>query len=359
MHVTVIIPAYNAETTLARTLESALAQTYQDLEIFIVDDGSTDATSALAREVAGGDPRVTILQQENAGVAAARDLALARASGKFTSWLDADDIWHPTKIEKQLAVFRDAREMPSFVYTGYRLIDSDDLIVPNFRPLTDVSGHTICRQTATNFFSNVSSIMVPTQLARKFGGHDPRLRAWGIEGAEDLLLQLQLSTLGPAGCCREALIGYRMHSDNMSLGHKRAARSNLKAIDLIEEMEADIPDWVFRLGRARTIGYVLHILKDGDARGAVELLWHLMRDQPLYSLLTLGLIAQWQLGDVFTKRTVRDPEIGNKFGDADPASAIWREHMLLTPWHRRSLEAADIDRLQRNQSELHASAALS
>ncbi|MDA9865210.1 ATP-binding cassette domain-containing protein [bacterium] len=76
------------------------------------------------------------------------------------------------------------------VYTGYRLIDKANVILPNFRPLCDMSGQTICQQIATNFFSNASSIMVPLPLARSLGGHDPRLRQWGIEGAEDLLFQL-------------------------------------------------------------------------------------------------------------------------------------------------------------------------
>ncbi|MBC55506.1 MAG: glycosyl transferase family 2 [Confluentimicrobium sp.] len=342
--VTVIIPAYNARATLGRTLQSVFDQTHRNLEIFVVDDGSTDSTPLLAERAACRDKRVIVLRQQNAGVAAARNLALARASGEYTAWLDADDLWHPTKIEKQLAVFANAPEPPSFVYTGYRLIDTDDRILPNFRTLTDVSGHTLCRQIATNFFSNVSSIMIPTELARRFGGHDPRLRGWGIEGAEDLLLQLQLSTIGPAGCCPEALVGYRMHPHNMSRGHKRAARSNLRALDLIEEMDPDVPGWVFRLGRARTVGYVLHMLHGGDVAGARALLWCVLKRQPLYTLLTLVLIARWKLCAALGIGPQRDPEVGADFLQADPARAPWHGHMLLTSWHRRRLDAADAAR---------------
>lgn len=339
--VCVIIPAYNAVATLARTMVSAMAQTHRDLEIYVVDDGSTDRTFDLAHDVAAGDPRVTILRQDNAGVAAARNHALARTKCAVTTWLDADDLWHPTKIERQLATLRAVPEPPSFVYSGYRLIDDTDRVIPNFRTLADVSGHTPCRQIATNFFSNISSIMIPTHLARKFGGHDPRLREWGIQGAEDLLLQLQLSTIGPAACCREALVGYRMHRQNMSLGYGRAARSNVRAINLVGELEPRIPAWVLKLGRARTAGYALHMLRQRDTSGALRLLAELFREQPGYTVLTLLLILRWQLQDAKVAKGFADPDIGKRFSEADPGTAPWRGHMILTRRHDRALDQAD------------------
>jgi len=339
--VTVIIPAYNAEQTIERTLTTALCQSHEDLEVFVIDDGSTDDTAAIVGKAARTDRRVTLLSQCNAGVAAARNHGLGRASGAFTTWLDADDLWHPTKIEKQLAAFFNAPETPSFVYTGYRLIDPDDVVIDNFRTLTDISGRTICRQIATNFFSNVSSLMVPTSLVRSLGGHCPNLRKWGIEGAEDLLLQLQLSSIGPAACCREALVGYRMHSHNMSLGYLRALRSNMKVLDMIEESSPGIPSWVHRLGRARTIGYALHILREGDLRGALKAGSIAAKGQPLYAALTLALIGTWQIRKAVGLGPPVDPALGQHFLDADPRSVPWAGHMLLTDWHQRRLDAVD------------------
>jgi hypothetical protein len=345
--VCVIIPAYNATRTIERTLRSAAGQTYADLEIFVVDDGSTDGTGDLARRVSGDDKRITILRQNNAGVAAARNLALARTSCALTTWLDADDIWHPRKIERQLEVFEASGRTASLVYTGYRLIDDDDRIIPNFRTLVDVSGHTICRQIATNFFSNVSSIMVPTPLARQFGGHDPGLRARGIEGAEDLLLQLQLSSIGPVACCREALVGYRMHASNMSLSHARAARSNIRAIDMVAERVSGIPDWVIRMGRARTAGYVFHLARNGNLPAAFSLLGELLRKQPGYTALALALILSWTIRSALGLGPKRDPDVGRMFADADPRSAPWEDHMILTRRHRRALDLADRARSDR------------
>lgn len=357
--VSVIIPAFNAQATLARTVRSAMAQTHADLEILVVDDGSTDATRALAESLAVEDGRVSVLHQANAGVAKARNLALSQVTSPFTTWLDADDIWHPTKIEKQLAIFNAQMTPPSLVYTGYRLIDAQDTVIPNFRTLADTSGRTLCRQLASNFFSNVSSILVPTDLVRQFGGHDPRLRAWGMEGAEDFLLQMQLSTLGPITCCREALVGYRMHQANMSLGHSRAAQSNLKAIDLIAALQPDLPNWVLKLGRARTVGYALHMLRYGNNRKSLRLLWDLMQGQPGYTMLTLFLILQWQARTALGFGKVMDPDVGRPFDLAQPELVPWEGHMILTGWHERALVREDSLRNARVDQEKGVSADLS
>jgi glycosyltransferase involved in cell wall biosynthesis len=99
--VSVIVPAFNAATTLAEALGSALAQTYKNIEILVVDDGSTDATAAIAREFAAADGRVSLVRRSNGGIAAARNSGIAVSKGAYIAPLDADDLWHPTKIEKQ------------------------------------------------------------------------------------------------------------------------------------------------------------------------------------------------------------------------------------------------------------------
>lgn len=100
--VSVIIPAYNAERFIARTLQSVLSQTYKNLEVIVVDDGSSDLTAEIVKSIAQTDHRVIFLQQPNSGVAAARNLAIASSSGDFVALIDADDIWYPQNIEKQV-----------------------------------------------------------------------------------------------------------------------------------------------------------------------------------------------------------------------------------------------------------------
>ena len=98
----VIIPAFNCERYLGEAIESALAQTRPPSEIILVDDGSTDGTAAVARRF--GDA-ITVLQQPNGGIGAARNLGIARSNGAFLAFLDADDIWETHKLELQWAAF--------------------------------------------------------------------------------------------------------------------------------------------------------------------------------------------------------------------------------------------------------------
>src|SRR5439155_16624014 len=100
-----IIPVFNGEKYLAEALDSIRAQTYRPIEIIVVDDGSTDGTREL---VASYGDQVRYLWQPNSGPATDRNQGLSAASGEFVAFLDADDLWHPEKLERQMARF-DAR----------------------------------------------------------------------------------------------------------------------------------------------------------------------------------------------------------------------------------------------------------
>lgn len=100
--VTVVVPAFRAEGTIRRALDSLRAQTCQDFETLVIDDGSPDETAAI---VAAEYPEVRLIRQENAGVARARNRGATEGRGEFVSFLDADDEWAPEKLERQLAVF--------------------------------------------------------------------------------------------------------------------------------------------------------------------------------------------------------------------------------------------------------------
>jgi glycosyltransferase involved in cell wall biosynthesis len=103
-----IVPVFNGERYLRETLDSVLGQTYARLEVIVSDDGSTDGTRAVA--MAYGE-RVRYLHQPNAGHAAARNLGLSAARGEFVAFIDADDLWHPEKLERQMARFRARPEL--------------------------------------------------------------------------------------------------------------------------------------------------------------------------------------------------------------------------------------------------------
>src|SRR6476620_2025348 len=102
--VSVITPAFNAGRYLEHTLESAIRQTFTDFEVLVVNDGSTDQTRQIADRYAAKDPRVRVIHQNNGGIAAARNAALAVARGRYCALLDSDDLWFPSYLEEQLNI---------------------------------------------------------------------------------------------------------------------------------------------------------------------------------------------------------------------------------------------------------------
>ena len=115
--ISVIIPAYHAEKRLGKCVESVVGQTWKNLEILIIDDGSTDGTGRLAEEWAKKDTRIRVTHQPNAGVASARNRGLDMASGEWIRFVDADDTLPPDSIEKLLT--RAQREKSDLVIAGY------------------------------------------------------------------------------------------------------------------------------------------------------------------------------------------------------------------------------------------------
>lgn len=104
--VSIITPCYNGEKYIAQTIESVLAQTYQNWEMLIVDDGSKDRSAELVNRYAQKDSRIRLLCQENAGSAAARNNGLRNCRGQYIALLDADDLWLPQFLEKQIACLK-------------------------------------------------------------------------------------------------------------------------------------------------------------------------------------------------------------------------------------------------------------
>ena len=128
--VSVIIPVYNDEAYIGQTIDSVLAQTYRDLEIIVVDDASTDNTPRLVQ--AYGEAVRYIRLDHNQGAAVARNAGLFLASGRYVAFLDSDDCWLPTKIEKQLACFKN--HPTGFCYTAFERMDRDGRVVKTNLP---------------------------------------------------------------------------------------------------------------------------------------------------------------------------------------------------------------------------------
>src|SRR5687768_388085 len=106
--ISIVIPAFNASAFIAESIASARRQTHIDLDIVVVDDGSTDDTVAIVRQLAAAEPRIRLIEADHRGVSAARNRGIAEAHSDLIATLDADDLWHPQKIERQYHLMRGA-----------------------------------------------------------------------------------------------------------------------------------------------------------------------------------------------------------------------------------------------------------
>ena len=226
--ISIIVPCYNAAGTLPATVQSALAQTYPRIEIILVDDGSTDDTSAVMAALAAQDDRITVLSQENAGVAAARNLGIAAARGDFIATLDADDLWAPEKLEAQMRCFSDPDV--GVVYTWFEHIDENDRVFSGGFHF-EFSGDVFEQLCAIDFIGNGSNALTRAHLMRDVGGYDTALRARGAEGCEDWKIALLLAERTRFAVVPRALLGYRLTWNNMSSQFRKFTRSAEIVID--------------------------------------------------------------------------------------------------------------------------------
>ena len=121
--VTIITPCYNSEKYILDTIQSVQSQTYKNWEMIIVDDDSTDNSVNIIKNICNDDSRIKLIcQKENVGPGAARTLAVQRASGRYIAYLDADDIWMPEKLEKQIKFMQDNKY--AFTCTSYEVINN-------------------------------------------------------------------------------------------------------------------------------------------------------------------------------------------------------------------------------------------
>jgi glycosyltransferase involved in cell wall biosynthesis len=192
--VSVIIPAYNAGRYIAETLDSVLSQSYADLEVIVVDDGSTDNTRAI---VEGYGPRVVYVHQENSGAPARpRNVGIARAKGRYISFFDSDDVMMPGKLALSVA-FAERHPELGLVFTNFvQFTEEGDLPglhldrYTNFRSLPktklEENGFRLDPAVAFEslFFGNyigTSSVLVPANVLKEVGGFDEEVSPGGLE----------------------------------------------------------------------------------------------------------------------------------------------------------------------------------
>jgi glycosyltransferase involved in cell wall biosynthesis len=245
--VTVIIPAYNAAATIQSTLASVSAQTHRRLEIIVIDDGSRDETPILVSRFAERDSRVRLLQKANAGPAAARNLGIEKANGEFIAPIDADDVWHSTKIEKQLAVIESSSRNVGAVTCWSRAISPTGKILFDLKTF-DFCGDVFAPLIFWNFVQS-GSLLFRRSVALEFGGYDVELASHAP--VEDFKFNLQLAERCDFDLVPEFLFGWTLRSGSRSTDTDAMLRYRSIVVSEARSRHPELPTYLFRWASAR------------------------------------------------------------------------------------------------------------
>jgi glycosyltransferase involved in cell wall biosynthesis len=211
--VSVIIPVYNRASLVERTIDSALNQTYANVEIVVIDDGSTDETPlVLARYAELYPSQVRVIRQANAGQVVARNKGIAVARGEYMAFLDSDDTWHPTKLARQLPLFKNG---VGLVYSSIFEVDDDDRVLRAVPCEPNMRGYIYESLLVRNRMTG-GSVVVTREALGQTGVFDTQLRA-----AENWDLWIRIAEKFAVDYVDEPLINYRVHDSNMSRDESR------------------------------------------------------------------------------------------------------------------------------------------
>lgn len=205
--VSVIIPNYNYEAYIAGTIDSVLAQTYSNIEIIVVDDGSKDNSLSVLEKYGN---RIKVIAQKNQGVSLARNNGVAASQGEYVAFLDADDIWLSSKIEKQLEKFSVGEEV-GLVHCSMLYIDTNDQITGENRNGKEgwlAADVLLLEEGATVGIGSTS--LVRKTVFDEVGGFDPRQTT-----AADWDFSYRVAKRYKIGFVSEPLVRYRLHGSNM------------------------------------------------------------------------------------------------------------------------------------------------
>ena len=235
--VSVIVPAYNRARIIRETIENIFEQTYANIELIIVDDGSSDDTQTILRSYGS---RIQWIAQKNAGPAAARNRGINMAKGDIIAFQDSDYAWHPTKIERQVSLLQRAGESAvcclcnSFVQLYFGKVERSFERAGVHPPIEEGIWLNPAEVLATSFLLFNQAVAIRRKVLERIGGFDESFRLM-----EDMDLALRLSLEGPWTFIREPL-ATRQDKIERTLGHEATPQ-------IISENEVRIRENVLRI----------------------------------------------------------------------------------------------------------------
>lgn len=275
--ISVVIPLYNKENHIAKTIESVLKQTYTDFEIVIIDDGSADNSVSIAESIK--DPRIRIIRQRNQGVSAARNNGILAAKGEFVALLDADDDWSPEFLETQINLANKYPQCNVFA-VNYRFMSvAGNVSNTIINKLPFVGGDGILDnyfEVASNSHPPICSISI---MARKSALEEIGGFPLGVKSGEDLLTWARLAARNKIAYSKKVLATFNVEGYEVKEKPKRIPAEK----DIVGEE-------LLKIKRDHSPAYISHYISH----------WHKMRSS-IY--MRLGM----------RKKSIREAMIGLRF----------------------------------------------
>ena len=256
--VSVVLATYNYAQFLAESVRSVLDQTFEDLELIVVDDGSSDETANVLRQF-GDERRVMCIRQAHRGPAAAFNRGLAQAHGRYVALQAADDAWLPTKLARQVAML-DRQPHVGIVYTDTLVVDAQGkLLRRHFEksPCSPAVGWVLPQLLLSNFVP-ASSVLIRADALARVGAHDERL-----EVCEDWDLWLRIAEHFAFAYVDEPLLRVRRHAWNTHLHRLPMVRDSLR---VLERFPSVVVPW-----EALGLDLKARAFANAHARAAVDL----------------------------------------------------------------------------------------
>lgn len=275
--VSVVMTAYNATWCIERALDSVYAQTVLPTEVLVCDDGSTDGTPELVERRYGA--RVQVLRLPHRNASATRAVGLARATGDWLAFLDADDRWHPDKLERQLDYLAQHPDIKWIGSDGAYVTDDQVLrnswLADYFDPVRELNGD-LFPALIERCFPLMSSMMVEREAYRSVGGLDPQ-----IVYSHDYDLWLRLGARYPGAMQAESLVDYWSSPGALSKRYEARYRDDLMLMRRVERGELRQDPRLQRIARERCASHEFDLgvmcLRSGRQSEARERLWRATR----------------------------------------------------------------------------------
>ena len=276
--ISIVIPVYNGENTIKETIESVSQQTFSDFEIIVINDGSQDSTLEVVNGIS--EPRLKVLSYPNAGVSASRNRGIAQTRGEYISFIDADDLWTPDKLESQLT----ALQINPPAAVAYSWTDWIDESGEFLRPGSHITanGDVYSKLLLRDFVGSGSNPLIHMQALKKVGGFNESLTP-----AADWDMWLRLAACYEFVCVPSAQILYRISPSSMSTN---VWRMETESLQIIERAFAQAPESVAHMKKQviaerykyLTLKSVEGHLERRKGLTAVRFLWQAIKYDPAW-----------------------------------------------------------------------------